>query len=135
MAEICQPTTPGISRQSRFLNHFFLSSYSFFPCPRFQEEAHWKTPYIAVGIPKVNIYLANTTQREEKAKVSTRMLHLPNPGKNTSKTLQLRIFRRLGVIEDVTFGEVLVSPGKVCSQVTKMPLQRFSPASGGTRFL
>jgi len=58
---------------------------------------------------------------------------LPNPGKSTSKTLQLRIFRRLGVIEDVTFGEVLVSPGKACSQVPKVPLQRFS--STPARFL
>ena len=50
---------------------------------------------------------------------------LPNPDKSTSKTLQLRIFRRLGVIEDVTFGEVLVSTGKACSQLPKVPLQRF----------
>jgi hypothetical protein len=41
----------------------------------------------------------------------------------TSKTLQLRIFWKLGVTEDVTFGEVLGSSGNACSQPSKVPLQ------------
>jgi hypothetical protein len=51
---------------------------------------------------------------------------LSKPGKGTSKTLQLRIFWKLGVIEAVTFGEVLVSFGNACSQLSKVPLQSFS---------
>jgi hypothetical protein len=62
---------------------------------------------------------------QKKLKTINPDVALPNPGKSTSKTLQLRIFRRLGVIEDVTFGEVLDSPGKACSPVPKVPLQRF----------
>jgi hypothetical protein len=40
--------------------------------------------------------------------------------------LQLRIFVKLAVTENVIFGEVLVSPGNACSQLSKVPLQSFS---------
>jgi hypothetical protein len=42
---------------------------------------------------------------------------LRKPGKGTSKTLQLRIFWKLGVTEDFTLGEVPVSLGNACSQL------------------
>jgi len=50
---------------------------------------------------------------------------LPKPGKATSKTLQLRIIRELGVTEEFTLGEVLISYGNGCSQLLKVPLQCF----------
>lgn len=51
---------------------------------------------------------------------------LPKAGKGTSKTLQLRIFRKLEVTEDLTFSEVLVASGYACSPLPKVPLQLFS---------
>jgi hypothetical protein len=54
---------------------------------------------------------------------------LPKAGSGISKTLQLRIFRKLGVIEDFTLGEVLVSSGNGCSQLPNVPLQRFRKIS------
>jgi hypothetical protein len=50
----------------------------------------------------------------------------PKPGKGTSKTLQLRFFRKLGVMKNVPFGGVPVSLGNTCSQLLKVPLQGFS---------
>ena len=52
---------------------------------------------------------------------------LPKPGKGTSKTLQLRIFRKLGVTEDVTLGEVPVSSGNPAKRGTASS-QRCRPA-------
>jgi len=50
---------------------------------------------------------------------------LSKPGKGTSKTLQLRIFWKLGATERVTFGEVLSSSENACSQFSKVTLQSF----------
>jgi hypothetical protein len=46
--------------------------------------------------------------------------------------LQLRIFRKLRVTEDLILGEVPVLPGNACSQLPSVPLQGFS--STPTRF-
>jgi hypothetical protein len=52
---------------------------------------------------------------------------LSKPDEGTSKTLQLRIFRKLGVTKDFTLGEVLVSYGKACSpQLPKGAAATFS---------
>src|SRR4030043_1430884 len=51
---------------------------------------------------------------------------LRKTGKGTSKTLQLRIFWKLEVTEDVTFGEVLGSSGNACSHLSRVPPQSFS---------
>jgi hypothetical protein len=51
---------------------------------------------------------------------------LRKTGEGTSKTLQLRIFWRLEVTEDVTFGEALGSSGNAYSKLSKVPLQGFS---------
>jgi hypothetical protein len=50
---------------------------------------------------------------------------LSNPGKGTSKTLQLRIFWKLEATEHVSFGEVLSLSKNNCSQLLEVPLQSF----------
>jgi hypothetical protein len=45
--------------------------------------------------------------------------------KGTSKTLQLRIVRKLTVTKKLHLDKVLVSSGKTCSQLPKVPLQGF----------
>ena len=45
--------------------------------------------------------------------------------KGTSKTLQLRIVRKLTVTKEFSSGEVPVPFGKACSQPAKVPLQGF----------
>src|SRR4030043_86779 len=50
---------------------------------------------------------------------------ISNPGRGTFKPLQLRIFRKVRVTEDITLGEVPVLPKNACSQLPKGPLQGF----------
>src|SRR4030042_2753199 len=57
---------------------------------------------------------------------------ISNPGRGTSKPLQLRIFRKSRVTEDLTLCELPVLPGNACSRLPKVPLQGFY--STPTRF-
>jgi len=58
-----------------------------------------------------------------------------NPGRGTSKPLQLRIFRKSRVTEDLTLREVPVLPKNPCSRLPKVPpcLRRSGFAQAGAR--
>ena len=56
---------------------------------------------------------------------------ISNPGRGTSKLLQLRIFRKSRVTEGLTLCEVPVLPGNACSRLPKVPLQGFGDKSPG----
>ena len=56
---------------------------------------------------------------------------ISNPGRGTSKPLQLRIFRKSRVTEGLTLCEVPVLPGNACSRLPKVPLQGFGDKSPG----
>ena len=57
-----------------------------------------------------------------------------NPGGGTSKPLQLRIFRKSRVVEDLTLREVPVLPKNACSRLPKVPLQGFCSTPARFRY-
>ena len=60
---------------------------------------------------------------------------IPNPGMGTYKPLQLRIFKKLRVTEDLTLREVPVLSGNANSRLPKVPpcLRRSGFAQAGAR--
>jgi hypothetical protein len=59
---------------------------------------------------------------------------IPNPGMGTYKPLQLRIFKKLRVTEDLTLREVPVLSGNANSRLPKVPLQGFSSTPARFRY-
>ena len=59
---------------------------------------------------------------------------IPNPGRGTYKPLQLRIFKKLRVTEDLTLREVPVLSGNANSRLPKVPLQGFSSTPARFRY-
>ena len=83
------------------------------------------------------------TSRPTYCIIETGKGHFP-AYRQAGKPLQLPIFRKLRVTEDLTLGEVPVSRGNACSQLPSVPLQGFPVpppgfdvaafATGGYRF-
>jgi hypothetical protein len=73
-----------------------------------------------LSLKGVTLFESSPATEELLLKIHTKGRGYPdvaisNPGRDTSKPLQLRIFRKRRVTEDVTLHEVPVLPGDACS--------------------
>ncbi len=67
-------------------------------------------------------HVGNSPSKFARASILSR---LTETGQGYFQNLAIADYRKLGVTEEFTLGEVLISSGNVCSQPLKVPLQCF----------